>query len=103
MESIHVNSIGSRGDAPLHTAIKNRYFELINQLLARNDVDVNLRNHDGYTPLALAVKYDLKEVAKKLLPLTTVALADLFAIRNANTVDNVAVKQEHSSSTSSST
>jgi len=60
-----VNKPDHNGDRPLHYAILNGH--ALNELLSQEDVDVNAKNHNGYTPLTVAVRAGKKESVEKLL------------------------------------
>ena len=44
------------GNTPLHEAAKNGYTEIVKALLAHQDINPNLRNDAGFTPLQLAMQ-----------------------------------------------
>ncbi|KAN0074329.1 Ankyrin repeat-containing domain protein [Elaphomyces granulatus] len=54
--NINVNILNSRGLTALHRA-SNRSLEVVDLLLKRDDIDLNPKDLDGNTPLALACRY----------------------------------------------
>ena len=56
----------SRGDTPLHLAIKRDKPNIITVLL-NNNVDINIKNEEGKSPLHIAVEKNNIEIFKKLL------------------------------------
>ena len=56
----------SRGDTPLHLAIKRDKPNIITVLL-NNNVDINIKNEEGKSPLHIAVEQNNIEIFKKLL------------------------------------
>jgi ankyrin repeat protein len=60
-----VNSRGSSGSVPLHSAAANGDLRLIELLLARG-ADINAKMDSGVTPLALAMERNHEEAAALL-------------------------------------
>jgi ankyrin repeat protein len=82
------------GDTFLHYCIKKRVDPqiLINLLTNRTDIDINLQNNDGNTPLMLAVIYNMKNIVIELLknPNINVNLKDI----GGNTALMLAIKKD---------
>lgn len=58
-----VNVVTFTGDAPIHFAVSNLYFDIVLELLNVSDSisQLNLRNDENETPLSLAIKAPLKK------------------------------------------
>ena len=67
-DDLDVNEKDSHsGKTPLHYAIEYEYKRLITKLLARSDLQVNLKNKDGETPLISAVRLKQTQTITALL------------------------------------
>ena len=51
----------------MHYAAKNGKTEIVELLLAKKDIDVNIKDNDGETPLHKAVEVGVTEIVKLLL------------------------------------
>lgn len=60
-----INVPDHSGNRPLHYAALNKH--ALDTLLTSEEIDVNVRNHSGYTPLQLAIRAGNKEVVEQLL------------------------------------
>ncbi|XP_050298624.1 ankyrin-2-like [Anthonomus grandis grandis] len=61
------NAKGKNDDSPLHYAICNAQFEVLDYLLSLEDIDVNAQNSFGQTPLFYAVTKNQLHIVKKLV------------------------------------
>jgi ankyrin repeat protein len=64
----NVNIRGSLGSSNylIHSAVENRNLEWVNILLTRRDIDLNVRDRHGDTPLSLAEKKGYGEIVEVL-------------------------------------
>lgn len=51
----------------IHLATRYASPEILREFLKKDDVNINAKNHEGYTPLILAARYGRKQAAKELL------------------------------------
>lgn len=58
-----VDEVASTGDAPIHIAVSNLYFDIVMELLhaPNSDSQLNLKNNVNETPLSLAIKAPFKK------------------------------------------
>ncbi|XP_076244386.1 rabankyrin-5 isoform X2 [Calliopsis andreniformis] len=58
-----VDDVTSTGDAPIHFAVSNLYFDIVLELLnaSNSTSQLNLKNNENETPLSLAIKTPLKK------------------------------------------
>jgi ankyrin repeat protein len=56
-----------QGETPLHIACQNNNKEIIEILLARNDIDITIQKKDGDTSLHIVCKIGNQEIVQKLL------------------------------------
>ena len=66
-ENIDVNAQDHTGSTALHYAINGGYTEVIDALLAHDDILVHLKNNDGQTPVGIAREVGDKALAERLL------------------------------------
>jgi len=67
-KQIDINSKNIFGDCPLLLAIEYpNMHPLVDNLLKRNDIEVNIQNKNLSTPLMLAIQNNYKDIVKKLL------------------------------------
>ena len=51
---------------PLHYAVSNGYFDIINILLLSNNLIKNIKDEDNDTPYDLAIRFGYLDIAEKL-------------------------------------
>lgn len=62
-----VNETNNVGDTVLHKTAKHGFSNFTSYLLNYEDMDVDARNHEGWTPLMFAVSGGHKEIVKRML------------------------------------
>lgn len=62
-----VNSYDTNGSTALVSAIIKGYWDIVRFLLDRNDINVNLPDKKGLTPLSAAIQRDASRIVAKLL------------------------------------
>ena len=63
------NSANIEGNTPLHVAARSGHYSIIAYLLSlpQGQIDKNPINHEGQTPLMLAVNGNYKDIVKRML------------------------------------
>lgn len=96
-----INSKNRLGGTPLHTAMLNDKWEIVEFLISKNP-DFNARNRDGKTPLYIAVEKNKKELVEVILTknvdVNAVARGGQNAFSLANSLgytEMVALIQQH--------
>ena len=74
-ENIDVNFQDDTGATALHYAIKGEHTEILEVLLAHDDILVHLKSNDGQTPVGLAREVGNKVLAERLLDHPNYALS----------------------------
>ena len=69
MECYDINERDILGRTPLAWAARNRHEEVVKMLLGREEVDPDVPDNDGQTPLSFAAEYGSKGVLQILLEL----------------------------------
>jgi ankyrin repeat protein len=64
---IDVNTQNSAGSTALMAAVIHGQYEIVEQLLQVKDIDVNLTENDGWTPLFFAANYNFPFIVKLLM------------------------------------
>ena len=67
-EGLDVNVRDADGMTALHHAVFNKYTWVVKVLMQRDDINPSLKNNDGQTPLQLATKLGLDEIAALIHP-----------------------------------
>ncbi len=66
-DGVSFDAKNDNGLTPLHIALNNKRFKIVEWLLRHGVADVNAKKNDGWTPLHSAVYYNSKETAKLLI------------------------------------
>ena len=64
MKDIQVNSVDHYGDSAAHYCAKFGFFELLTFLIKNTNININLRNTFGDTPLHYASLNEYKDIVK---------------------------------------
>jgi ankyrin repeat protein len=67
MKSTSANKVNGDGDTLLHIAVMHNHIQIVKYLIDNYDVDVNVRNHAGKTPLMIAKEKSFSNIANYLL------------------------------------
>lgn len=65
--TVKLNVADSSRDTPLHVAARNNRSDVIQSILDRDRVGIDLRNHSNETPLAVAINHNSLESVKVLI------------------------------------
>ncbi|XP_018794281.1 PREDICTED: rabankyrin-5 [Bactrocera latifrons] len=96
----NVNVQNNRGETPLHVAILSGNHKIINMMVSRPDIDINLQNHNDNTALELCLlnKVDLWKLPLKLIelganvnPIKTSTQDDLMQVLAKRSLEDSAI------------
>lgn len=88
----NINYQGSYNDTALHEAIKNRHRDITEYLINIEDINLNLQNKEGKTPLHLAVLYGYSEIVRLLVEKkSSLDIQDKFG----QTALHIAIQKNH--------
>lgn len=59
-----INLKNELGDTPLMCAVKNKNLKIIEKLLYYSNIDINIRNNNGYTPYTYALQFCDKNIVE---------------------------------------